>query len=180
MKQKILIIIAIISFSTFYLYLGKRNVDHYLNNQFLLTTSSRHFSDLTFSTLTGESKNILHLVNSNQINVFLHFWATWCAPCEKELESLISRIKEARNNNKFIFIAVNDDTFKIKKFLSNYKEIPKNIVWVMDNSNIYEQFFGSVKVPETFLYNVNGQELKHFVGPQDWTSPFLSKFLESF
>jgi cytochrome c biogenesis protein CcmG, thiol:disulfide interchange protein DsbE len=101
--------------------------------------------------------------------VFVHLWATWCAPCEAELPHFIKFANSYQNKDiKFLLIAVNDDSKKIKKFLKTIPAISANIILTMDEKGISQNQMGTVKVPETYLFNKQGKHIKKFVGPQNW------------
>ena len=119
------------------------------------------------------------LNSQKPIGSVVHFWGTWCGPCETELPSFISLANEFEESNlKFYLIAVNDEKLKLKKFLKRFKTFPKNIQIVLDNSGQAMASFGVVKVPETFVFNESGQTLKKFSGPQEWNFPYYHTLLK--
>jgi thiol-disulfide isomerase/thioredoxin len=100
---------------------------------------------------------------------FVHFWGTWCAPCEHEFPAFLKFAKKFEDKNvKFLLLAVNDDNKKIKKFMKRFKNLPKNVVIAHDKSSASMTLFGTVKVPETYLFDSSFRNLKKFIGPQDW------------
>jgi len=104
---------------------------------------------------------------------FVHFWGTWCSPCEEELPSFIELGKKFEGaGQKFFLIAVNDSKKELKKFLKRFKGLPSNMKVLLDNSGKLMSSFGVVKVPETFVFDKNGQSLKKFSGPQNWEYPY--------
>jgi thiol-disulfide isomerase/thioredoxin len=99
--------------------------------------------------------------------VFAHLWGTWCAPCEKELPDFIDFAKKFQNLS-FLLISVNDELFKVKKFIKKFGKLPVNIYVLMDHENKALDHFGSGKVPETFLFDKQGNFRDRFLGPQNW------------
>jgi cytochrome c biogenesis protein CcmG/thiol:disulfide interchange protein DsbE len=103
--------------------------------------------------------------------VFLHIWGTWCAPCEKEMPEFLSYAAKVQNSGvKFLLVAVNDEEMKIKKFLTRFPNIPKNVTFAIDKENRVMDQLGTLKVPETFLFSSTGKHINKFIGPQDWLS----------
>lgn len=101
--------------------------------------------------------------------VFIHIWGTWCAPCEKEMPEFLSYAARVEDKGlKFLLVAVNDEEAKIKKFLTRFPNIPKNVTFAIDKENIVMDQMGTLKVPETFLFNSAGKHINKFIGPQDW------------
>ena len=101
--------------------------------------------------------------------IFVHIWGTWCAPCEKEMpEFLAYATKLEAKGLKFLLVAVNDEEAKIMKYLSRFPVIPKNVTIAMDKENKVMDLLGTLKVPETFLFNPAGKHINKFIGPQDW------------
>ena len=49
---------------------------------------NKSLPDVTVKTLKGESKNIQEFGKNGKITV-VSFWATWCAPCKKELDAIL-------------------------------------------------------------------------------------------
>ncbi len=101
--------------------------------------------------------------------VFLHFWATWCAPCIVELPELIKLTK--RNQDELIVLAISKDknTDDIKHFLDKLDTpLPSNIklIWDQDNK-ISEGIFGIYKLPETIIVKPNLTIQQKITGAED-------------
>jgi hypothetical protein len=70
---------------------------------------------------------------------------------------------------KFYLIAVGDEVANVKKFLKKFPVVPENVVIAIDLDNTIMDLFGTLKVPETFLFNSSGKHVNKFVGPQEWS-----------
>jgi cytochrome c biogenesis protein CcmG/thiol:disulfide interchange protein DsbE len=127
---------------------------------------------------TLPSFDSLGAINSAKVNsydflkggngLFVHIWGTWCAPCEKEMPEFLKYAKSLENTGvKFLLVAVNDDASKVKKFISRF-DVPANVQFVLDNENVVMNLFGTMKVPETFLFDGQGKSINKFIGPQEW------------
>jgi thiol-disulfide isomerase/thioredoxin len=110
------------------------------------------------------------IIGRKSKEIFIHFWATWCGPCETELPDFISfAIKDENRDKLFLIIAVNDNPKNIKKFLKKIAvELPENIILGLDDTGVARNGFGTVKVPETYLFDKNGRALRKFIGVQRW------------
>lgn len=113
--------------------------------------------------------------------IILHFWATWCLPCEKEFPLIIDLASKMVDQEDIVFylVSVNDQDKDLKKFLHAFGNLPKNIVVLLDNNQTHKKKFGSFKLPETLIYNKFGQYLTKFSGAQDWSHPDFIQYLNS-
>lgn len=102
--------------------------------------------------------------------VMVHFWGTWCAPCKVEFPGLIRLAKKFHSQElKVLLLAVRDEPQKMEKYLRRFGQLPDNILVAHDSEGMLLPLFGTVKVPETYLFNSKGKNLRKFIGPQDWT-----------
>jgi thiol-disulfide isomerase/thioredoxin len=102
--------------------------------------------------------------------VFVHLWGTWCGPCEQEMPQFLAYAENVKSKGiKFYLIAVGDEPNNVKKFLRKFPTIPENVTIALDLDNTVMDLFGTLKVPETFLFNSKGKHVNKFVGPQAWT-----------
>ncbi|MBT7608777.1 MAG: TlpA family protein disulfide reductase [Bacteriovoracaceae bacterium] len=116
------------------------------------------------------------IIRGSKKGAMVHFWGTWCAPCERELPSFIEFSRKFKDMGiNFYIVAVNDDVKKVKKFLRKFKDVPQNIKFTLDPTGVTLPLFGTVKVPETYLFDNIGNHLVKFVGPQDWNLPNFYK-----
>jgi thiol-disulfide isomerase/thioredoxin len=100
--------------------------------------------------------------------VLVNFWATWCAPCVKEMPTL-DRLA-AKSGDKLQVIAVSQDSGgreKVDDFFSRAKL--KALEPYMDSKLA---LMGEMRVdvlPTTILLDSRGREVWRMVGEEDWT-----------
>jgi thiol-disulfide isomerase/thioredoxin len=102
--------------------------------------------------------------------VLLNLWATWCAPCLKEMPAL-DRLKAALGGKDFDVVALNIDrgsAEKPKKFLADNKI--GALEFLHDASGKAFVAVKSPGMPTTLLVGRDGRELGRLVGPAEWDS----------
>ena len=113
-----------------------------------------------FQTTDIEGKNIA-LNDFRGKHVLLVFWATWCAPCVRE----VPIIKDIRNKYKpddLAIIYVSDDSDK-NRFLNFIKKKQMNWNHIYGNKTIAKDYFVN-GIPETVLINPEGKIIHINVG----------------
>lgn len=177
MSQRLIVILAIIGITLGYtVYESVKLQDklsepgeYYKSNSVLKT-----LPEVKLKEFNSDKEVELRALAASGVNVIVHFWATWCAPCEKELpalKELTNQLKD-KENVKFLFIAVNDQVKDVLKFLKKYDlSTSKNVLILEDKEFVHQKVFGTYKLPETYVFSANTSLLKRFVGPQEWNSP---------
>jgi len=116
--------------------------------------------DFTLAQLQGSE---ISLSNYRGTWVVLNYWATWCAPCRKEIPEL-SALHDARTDIVVLGLAFEDtDIANFYSFLENFH--PSYPLLLVD---VYAppKPFGAPKVlPTTIILNPDGAPVKTFLGP---------------
>ena len=103
--------------------------------------------------------------------VLVNLWASWCAPCIKELPTLDALAKTHRVDGALGVVAVSQDVGpqgSVKAFLASHK--------IADLGAYQDADMGlSAKLdaqilPTTVLYDKTGHEVWRYIGDLDWTS----------
>jgi cytochrome c biogenesis protein CcmG, thiol:disulfide interchange protein DsbE len=111
----------------------------------------------------------------------VHFWGTWCAPCEAEFPELLEMTdKLTEEPIHFFLIAVNDQMDDVKRFVKRFNLERPNISIIVDQSNQSMTEFGTVKVPETYVFDQVGNALTKYIGPQEWKESIYKETLKAF
>ncbi|HXJ17418.1 MAG TPA: TlpA disulfide reductase family protein [Candidatus Polarisedimenticolia bacterium] len=109
--------------------------------------------------------------------VVLNFWATWCPPCVDEAPSLNALQRRiAPLGGVVLGVSVDDDQGAYDGFLKAY-----NISYptYRDPTKKIALDYGSTMYPETYVINRDGRFDRKIIGPQDWTSPEMTAYLDS-
>lgn len=113
-------------------------------------TESGRMPEFTLRDVSGRE------VSSGQFEgkvMLVDFWATWCAPCRKEMpgfEELNKRYKD--RGFAVIGIALDSDPAIVTRFA---KEIGVTYTLLMGNSDVQERWGGLQGIPTTFLVDRN-------------------------
>jgi len=160
-RRNLITLSILVSFLSYGLYLKKSNDDYFNDSRsFILEELPKvDMGGLQASDLTSS------------VGSFFHFWATWCGPCEKELPDFIKFINKFDGEIKGNLIAVKDDRVKVKVLLNKFN-LNENFNVIFDDDGNIMKYFGSLRVPETFLFDNSEKFLKKYTGPQDWLNNY--------
>ena len=106
--------------------------------------------------------------------VLINLWATWCAPCVKELPTL----EALAAAGKIRVVTVSQDSgepAKVAAFLKD-KGITHLEPW-LDPDNALAFHLNGGTLPMSVLYSPAGREIWRFSGEQDWTAPAATALL---
>lgn len=105
--------------------------------------------------------------------VLLNLWATWCAPCVKEMPTLDALA--ARDADKLTVLAVSQDLEGMKKvepfFASHGFGTLKP--YIDDQAALSIDY--QVNLPTTILFDARGREVWRQSGALDWSSDAAAK-----
>jgi peroxiredoxin len=107
--------------------------------------------------------------------VLLNFWATWCAPCRKEMPAMSNLHNEfGADALEVVGVHVGPSLACVKKFL---EAVPVSFTILMDKDMSLASW-GVQGLPTTFLINPEGKLIYKAVGEREWDSPEMMKFLK--
>ena len=112
----------------------------------------------------------------------VNFWATWCAPCRKEMPSL-EELSNQISGDTFQVVTIatmRSSEEAVKKFFNdnNIIDHPK----FRDPKGHLARASGVAALPLTILLDRNGNEISRLIGDADWsqdeTIEFIKKAIE--
>ena len=117
------------------------------------------------SSFVDLEENNLDLSKFNNGKVVISYWATWCAPCIKEMPS-IKRAEEILDDYGYTFLLVSDET--ISK-ISNFKnEMNFDLKFLKSNKSF--ESIGVYAMPTSYIFDENGEIVETIVGVVEWDS----------
>ena len=122
--------------------------------------------DVTFTAQDGSQATLADYVGTP---VLLNFWATWCAPCRKEMPHL-SKLQDAMGDQiKVLTVATGRNPPEaIDRFFAEIEV--ENLPKALDPKQEMARAFGVLGLPVTIILNAEGQEIARLQGDADWSS----------
>jgi len=127
-------------------------------------------------------------VNKKEINlndyrgnlILLNFWATWCAPCKKEMPSLdLLQINKDLNNLKIFPINVGRDSNE--NTLRFFKDLKiKNLNIYLDSPVTLAKKFELRGIPTSIIFNKDGLEFARIIGSIDFSDKEFISWLSNY
>lgn len=100
--------------------------------------------------------------------VVLNFWATWCAPCRREMPSL-ERLQAAMPELAVVPVATGRNAVEgIKRFFEEAGV--KTLPILRDPQSKLAHGMGVMGLPVTVILNPEGQEVARLIGDAEWDS----------
>ncbi len=101
--------------------------------------------------------------------VLVNLWATWCAPCVKELPTL-NRIANRADVGVEVVTVSQDlgEPEAVQRFLDE-RGLAQLPAWI-DAEGALPASYGVQALPVTILYDASGREVWRYLGDRDWTS----------
>jgi thiol-disulfide isomerase/thioredoxin len=114
--------------------------------------------------------NELSLADFRGKVVILNLWATWCAPCRREMPSL-DRLQAAHGDDGLMVLPLSLDRGEIDKIRTFYDEVGlPNLGIYHDPQAAAGRAFGAYGLPTTIVIDRQGREIGRLLGPAEWDS----------
>ena len=175
-NQKIIKFLIFIFCFNIFSSISQTNEDVPLNNM-AINEIPKPILSLIFEDFSGNE------INLNQYKgklVIINFWATWCAPCKKEMPSLdnLSENKKFKNLKIFAVNMEHPNTEKAKIFFKNLNI--KNLKIFFDPNLNFVKEFELRGIPTTILINKEGSAFARIIGEINFTDKEFLTWLKKY
>ena len=116
-------------------------------------SQNRTLPSVDVKTLDGSSINITALENNGK-PIVISFWATWCKPCKKELNTIAEVYEDWQDETGVKLVAISiDDTRSMAKVAPYVNASDWDYEVYLDPNGDLKRAMGVSTVPHTFLLN---------------------------
>lgn len=123
--------------------------------------------NVTIKALDGQSVQT-SVINNNGKPVIVSFWATWCKPCNRELDAIKDLYDEWQDETgvKLVAISIDDarSAARVKPWVDG-KDWPYEVY--LDQNKDFARAMNVVNVPHTFIINGEGEIVWQHTSYQD-------------
>jgi len=136
--------------------------------KFSVFDQPRALPELRFADGEGRSMSLQDLRGRP---ILLDIWATWCAPCRKEMPAL-DRLQAELGASRLLVLPLSIDRQGLPVVKQFYQELGlKGLGIYVDQFGRAASSLNSVAVPTTLLIDRDGREVARKIGPAEWDSP---------
>jgi len=140
----------------------------------IIPLDGRSAPSLVLSDMEGES---YQLTQSKGRWVFLHFWASWCGPCRREMPA-IQNIQAQFDNSHLDIVLVN--TAESDDLVFNFLGIvAPDLGTLMDRDGLVTERWQPRGLPATFFIDPKGKLRFLALGGREWHQPEYIHFLQN-
>ena len=141
-----------------------------------VATDSGPVPELTFLDADGNERTLRDFQGRV---VVLNLWATWCAPCRKEMPSL-DRLQAALGGDDLEVVALAVDRGDLSKVLTFYDEIGlEHLAIYHDSTAKAGRTLRAPGLPTTLIIDRNGDEVGRVLGDAEWDGDDVAALLKA-
>ncbi|UCC55388.1 MAG: TlpA family protein disulfide reductase [Gammaproteobacteria bacterium] len=107
--------------------------------------------------------------------LFVHFWASWCGPCRREMPT-IQKLMDALPDERLEIVLVNTAETEDQVF-SFLGIVAPDAVPLMDTDGLVTESWQPRGLPATFLVDPEGRIRYLVLGGREWNTPPYLEFL---
>jgi thiol-disulfide isomerase/thioredoxin len=135
---------------------------------FVVKAERKPVTDISF---TAENGAAVSLGQWKGRVVLVNLWATWCAPCRKEMPTLAA-LQSEMGSKDFEVVAISVDRKGVEASAKFLSEVGANALKLYaDPSTGALTKFQAVGLPASILIDRQGREIGRLLGPAEWNSP---------
>ena len=103
--------------------------------------------------------------------VYLHFWASWCAPCLNEIPELIDFAKKNIDKAQFVLVSLDETQVELDKFLKSFPELKgPEFVKIWDYDKKISRKLNVDRLPMTSILKPADDSVQHIKSVVNWKS----------
>lgn len=119
---------------------------------------------------TGEDGGTVSLADYRGKYVLLNFWATWCAPCRKEMP-MLSQVQAELGGDAFQVVTLATGRNPVPAIKTFFAEIGvDNLPRHRDPKQMLARGMGVLGLPVSVILDPQGNEIARLQGDADWNS----------
>ena len=147
-----------------------------ITGNFIRNPSPKDIAAFSFADGTGTTVDLSHWKGKV---VLLNLWATWCAPCRKEMPEL-AKLQQEMGSADFEVVALSEDLKGAEASAAFLKDAKAEaLALYVDPKATALEAVQSVGLPTTLLIDRNGKEVGRLLGPAQWSSDESKAIIKS-
>ncbi len=128
---------------------------------------------MQFSNAAGETLDLA----AQDGPVLINLWATWCAPCVKEMPQLDALAAELEGEVRVITVSQDIRGAEVVGPFFAQKGFQRLEPWLDPETALSAQFTPEGALPLTILFDARGREVLRVAGGYEWDSPEASALI---
>lgn len=109
--------------------------------------------------------------------VLLNFWATWCAPCRKEMPSM-EKLWQTYRKQGLVILAVSTDNGGESRIRNFVGRLNLTFPILLDAASLASDRYQVSGIPVSFLIDRQGRIVDRVLGSKEWASESVFQQME--
>jgi peroxiredoxin len=174
-KYNTIIVLSIVALGFAITFSLKQNDSIYKYSKQIAIEGELPAPDFTLPGLNGE---LISLSDFKGYVVLVNVWATWCPPCVYEMPSM-EKLYQKFKSDHFKILAISIDLPGAKAVAPFMKKHNLTFEALIDPAGTIQTAYGVYGIPQSFIIDKQGNIIKKIIGPIDWATPEIFRFLRN-